>query len=97
MVTSHGEANHQAIQLPVHKKRITRFVNKDLEDWPTAVHDDKKKKGGGGKSPSVPLRSVSAGTDTTEYESLFVGHSHTKTKSKIGWRTYLSLATRAGG
>ena len=26
MVTSHGEANHQAIQLPVHKKRTARFI-----------------------------------------------------------------------
>ena len=38
MVTSHGEANHQAIQMLVHKMRIARF-NKDLEDWSTAVHN----------------------------------------------------------
>ena len=38
MVTSHGEANHQAIQMLVHKTRIARF-NKNLEDWSTAVHD----------------------------------------------------------
>ena len=39
MVTSHGEANHQAIKIPVHKVRIACFINKDLEDWSTAVHD----------------------------------------------------------
>ena len=39
MVTSHGEANHQAIQMPVHKVRIALFINKDPEDWWTAVHD----------------------------------------------------------
>ena len=39
LVTSHGEANHQAIQMPAHKARIARFINKDLEDWSTAVHD----------------------------------------------------------
>ena len=37
MVTSHGDANHQAIQLPIHKKRIARFINKDLEDLPAVV------------------------------------------------------------
>ena len=36
MVTSHGEANHQAIQIPVHKVKIARFINKDLKDWSTA-------------------------------------------------------------
>ena len=25
--------------MPVHKVRIVRFVNKDPEDWSTAVHD----------------------------------------------------------
>ena len=39
MVTSHGEANHQAINIPVHKVRIARFINKDLEDSSTADHD----------------------------------------------------------
>ena len=39
MVTSHGEANYQAIQLSVHKKRTERFINEVLEDWSTAVHD----------------------------------------------------------
>ena len=39
MVTSHGEANHQAIQMPVNKARIARFINKDLKDWSIAVHN----------------------------------------------------------
>ena len=39
MVTSHGEVNHQAIQMSVHKARITRFVNNDLTYWSTVVHD----------------------------------------------------------
>ena len=39
MVTSHGEANHQAISLPVQKVRIARLINKYPEDWPTTVHD----------------------------------------------------------
>ena len=39
MVISHGETNHQAIRIPVHKVRIARFINKDFEDWSTAVHD----------------------------------------------------------
>ena len=39
MVTSHGEANHQAIKIPVHKVRIAPFIYKDLEHWLTAVHD----------------------------------------------------------
>lgn len=25
--------------MPVHKARITQFINRDVEDWPTAVHD----------------------------------------------------------
>ena len=32
MVASHAEANHQAIKVPVHKARIARFINKDLEE-----------------------------------------------------------------
>ena len=39
MVTSHGEANHQEITMPVQHVRIARFIKKDLEDWSTAVHD----------------------------------------------------------
>ena len=38
-MTSHGETNHQAIKIPVHKVRIARFINKGFEDWSTAVHD----------------------------------------------------------
>ena len=39
MVTLLGEANHQAIQMPFHKVRISRFINRDPEDSSTAVHD----------------------------------------------------------
>ena len=38
MVISHGEANHQAIQMPVHKVRVARFNNGHPEDWSIAVH-----------------------------------------------------------
>ena len=39
MVTSYGETNHQAIQLPVYKASKARFINNDLEDWSTTVYD----------------------------------------------------------
>lgn len=39
--TSHGEVNHQATQTPVHKSRIARFINKDVEDWSTTVNGAK--------------------------------------------------------
>ena len=38
-VISHGEANHQAIQKPVHKVRVARCNNQHSEDSSTAVHD----------------------------------------------------------
>lgn len=31
MVTSHGEANHREMTMPVHKARIVRFINKYIE------------------------------------------------------------------
>ena len=39
IVASHVEVNHQAIQVPVKKARIARFINTDIEGWSTAVHD----------------------------------------------------------
>ena len=39
MVTSHREANYQAIKMPVHKVRIARFINKDVKEWSTTVYD----------------------------------------------------------
>ena len=39
MVKSHGEVNHQAIKVSVHKARTARFIHEYREDWSTAVHD----------------------------------------------------------
>ena len=39
MVTSHGEANHLAIQIPVHKAGVACFINNDIEEWSTAVQE----------------------------------------------------------
>ena len=39
MVTSHGEANHQAIEMSTHKARVALFINKGIEDCSIAVHD----------------------------------------------------------
>ena len=39
MVAEHGEASHQAIEVPVHNVRIARFINEDLKGWSTTVHD----------------------------------------------------------
>ena len=42
------------------------------------------------------MRSVSAGTDTTEYESLFVGHCFIHKNQKQDRLAYVSLASNSG-